>query len=94
MSGCDPGTPEDGHRLPILRLKFIRDWLGLVDALKFLLLMPRKKLLLLPAVTLFGKNQKLSGFFSRVVTNFHIFERVTVIGRLFRLRASLTPTIR
>ena len=25
MSGCDPGTPEDGRRLPILRLKCIRD---------------------------------------------------------------------
>ena len=26
MSGCDPGTPKDGRRLPILRLKCIRDW--------------------------------------------------------------------
>ena len=26
MYGCYPGTPEDGRRLPILRLKFIRDW--------------------------------------------------------------------
>eukprot|EP00964_Phaeocystis_antarctica_P002471 scaffold1292_cov64-Phaeocystis_antarctica.AAC.4 len=26
MSGCYPGTPKDGRRLPILRLKFIRDW--------------------------------------------------------------------
>eukprot|EP00964_Phaeocystis_antarctica_P019068 scaffold10519_cov58-Phaeocystis_antarctica.AAC.2 len=26
MSGCDPGTPKDGRRLPILRLKFVRDW--------------------------------------------------------------------
>ena len=23
---CYPSTPKDGHRLPILRLKFIRDW--------------------------------------------------------------------